>query len=90
MEWFQARIGWRRIDERASFMYNLSVDNQFFLSTVGGVRSSDKNDIIEKNAIRNEFFENFFRSPFIYLLLKSLSSKLLTPPTTDKKYSFST
>ena len=45
-------------------MNNLSVDNEFFLSAVGGVRSSDKKDIIEKNAIRNEFFVKLFSFSF--------------------------
>ena len=43
--------------------------------------------VIEKNAIRNQFFQNFFRSAFIHLLLKPLLSKLLTPPSADKKNS---
>ena len=36
-----------------------------------------------KNTIRNQFFWNFY--PYIYLLLKSLLSKLLTPPSANKK-----
>ena len=40
----QAVIGWKRIDERASFVYNPQVENEFFLSAEGGVRSLDKSD----------------------------------------------
>ena len=60
----RAVIGWKRIDERASFIYKLSFENGFFLSAEGGVRSFDKSDIIEKNKIRNQFFEKLFLLSF--------------------------
>ena len=41
-------------------MYNLKVENEFFLSAEGGVRSFDESDIIEKNTIRNRFFVKLF------------------------------
>ena len=41
----RAVIGWKRIDERASFAYNLEAVHEFFLLAEGGVRSFDKSDI---------------------------------------------
>ena len=37
-----AVIGWKRIGERTSFVYNLWAVQEFFLSVEGGVRSFDK------------------------------------------------
>ena len=71
----RAVIGWESVDKRASFVYNLKVENEFCLSAEGGARSFDKSGIFEKNTIRN--------------LLKSILSKLLTLPSADKKNSFS-
>ena len=34
--------------------------------------------------LKNQFFENFFRSLFIHMLLKSLLLKLLPPPSANK------
>ena len=38
----RAMIGWKRIAERASFVFNLWAVQDFFLSAEGGVRSFDK------------------------------------------------
>ena len=37
-------IGWKRIDEKALFVYNLQVENEFFLSAESGIRSFNKSD----------------------------------------------
>ena len=44
----RAVIGWKRINERASFMYNLKVENKFFLLAEGEVKSFDKSDFISR------------------------------------------
>ena len=45
-------IGQKRIDERASFVYNLWAVHELLLSTEGGVRSFDKSDFIKQIDVR--------------------------------------
>ena len=46
--------------------------------------------LLKKIQLEINFLQNFFHSPSIYLLLKSLLSKLLTLPSADKKNFFPT
>ena len=39
-----AVIGWKRIDERASLVFNLEVKNKSFLSAEGRVRNFNESD----------------------------------------------
>ena len=76
------------IDERASIVYNLKVENQFFLSAEGGVRSFDKSDNNEKNAIRNQFFVKLFSLSFHLLAFEVTFIKTSNPVLCRQKEVF--
>ena len=61
------------------------------MSAEGGVRSFDKSDIVEKKYSKKSIFcKTFFCFSSIYLVLKSILSKLLTTLSAEKKNSFLT
>ena len=66
-------------------MYNLFVENEFFLSAERWVKSFDKSEIIEKNTLRNQFFVKLFSLSFHLSAFEVTSFKTSNPALCQQK-----